>query len=707
MSAAQSAGARPDLSRLLSPLSVAIVGARPERGSIGGGVLANLELFGFPGDIHLVSRSLPDIRGRACVKSISELPLGIDVVVLVVPREHVRENVLSCVERKVGALVVFTSGFAEAGEEGRRAQEEIAEIARAAGIPMLGPNCMGFTNLVDNIPIWFGSLDIQPLKHAPAVAIVAQSGAMAANIRMAIQAREIPVSFVVTTGNEAQLYADDFIDFLVDHEGTSAIGIYVEQIRDPQKFLIAARRASRAGKPIVLLHPGSSERGRDAAQSHSGALAGDHAVMRAAVGAEGVAVVDTADELFDALAILVRYPRFPAGGVGIIANSGAMRGLSLDFCDSIGLELPTLSEPVAAEISARLPDYMDADNPLDLGTSGFSTPSLFGEAAGIMLKDAHISGVLLAYVGGTPAMQVTRFEGIRAAAAGSDKPVLIALLGDEYPLDPGFVAAARQSGIPFFRSPYRALRALKTVLAYAKSLESPAAGQAAEPAPMTLPGRGVLAEYDGKAVLGRIGIVVPQGALARSVEEALAIAERIGFPVVAKAQASALAHKSDVGGVVVGIKDGAALRTAWQKLHDNVAAARPGLALDGVLIEQMADGGLEMVVGARRDPQWGPVLVVGLGGVWIEALKDVCLLPAHASKAQIIAAIGSLKGATLLGPFRGQPARDVDALADAIVTLGRLMLSCPDLMEVDVNPLVVRDEGQGVIALDALLVASE
>lgn len=694
-----------DLGRLLRPRSIAIVGAQPERTSIGGGVLSNLEMFGYAGEIHLVSRSRDEIRGRACVKSISDLPSGIDVAVLIVPQAAIMESVRACIERRIGAVVVYTSGFAEADENGRRQQEELAATCREAGIALLGPNCMGYTNYIDGIPLTFEPVDVRRITRAEGrVAIVAQSGATAANIRFAMHAREIDTSYIIATGNEATLGAEHFIDFLLDDPLNAAIGVYVEQIRNPAFFLETARRARRQSVPIVLLHPGSSERGRAAAQSHTGALAGDHAVMQTILRSEAVALVDTTDEMFDVLAILSRFPAPKPGKAGVVTNSGAIRGLCFDFSERVGLELATLSPEIEAEMQALVPPYVHVDNPFDVGTTGFANPGIFGSSLEVMLKEPDVGMVLQSHAGGSPRMQVAKSDSILPVFATADKPVILNIIGDDYPLDEQFMADVRAAGIPFFRSPERAMRAMAAVATYADALAEVAEAKPAATPAAALAGHGTIPEYEGKRVLAELGIRVPRGGMARSVDEAISVAEGIGYPVVIKAQAVALAHKSDAGGVIVNIADAAALRAAWEKLHANVAAAKPGLALDGVLVEEMAKPGLEMVVGAKRDPQWGPVVLVGLGGVWIEALSDARLLPAGAGRARVLAELKRLKAAKLLGPFRGQAARDIDAIADVVIRLGELMLADPAIREVDINPLVVGAEGEGAVALDALFV---
>jgi acyl-CoA synthetase (NDP forming) len=697
---------RDGFERLLRPRSLAIVGASPEPFSLGGNVLDNVERFGFAGDLHLVSRTRNEIKGRPCVATIDDLPHGVDTVVLVIPVPAVKEAIAACARRGVGGAVVFASGFGEMGGDGVRAQNEIAAIAREAGIALLGPNCLGAVNFVDGVPLTFEP--IQPLKpRGPGVCAIAQSGAMAGNIRMALASRGVPVAYTLSTGNEAVLAAEDVIAGLLDDDGVQLFAVFVEQIRQPWRFLELAAAARARGKPIVLMHPGRSTRSREAAKSHTGALAGDYAVMKTFVARDGVVLVESLDELFDTSALLTRYPAPPAGGAAIMSNSGALRGFSLDFCEGIDLPLPVLAETTVKALQAVLPDFATIDNPLDITAQGMQKPSLFGDSVAALLADDQIGAVLVAAMGGSPAQQMNKWRSLSPVMRAAPKPVALALLGDGAPLSPECLADIDASGVPFFRSPERAMRAFAHMLRYGRTLAGgarrlPPPGLAAvELAP------GPMVEYRGKAVFRDAGIAVPRGELARSVDDAARIAKSIGYPLVLKAQAASLMHKSDIGGVAVGIADDAALRAAWDKMYAAITTARPDLTLDGILVEAMAaPGGLELIAGARRDPVWGEVLMVGLGGIWAEALDDVRLMPADADAAHIAAELDRLKAARLLHGYRGAPPRDLAALIDALLRIGALIRATPSLSEIDVNPLLVYPQGQGVVALDALLVAA-
>ena len=690
--------------RLLRPRAIAIVGVSPEPGSIGGAVLANLDRFAYGGTIHLVSRNRGDIGGRPCVASIDDLPKNIDVAVLAVPRDGIKDAVAACVRRQVGTAIIYAAGFAETGAAGRAEQDEIASIARDGGLALSGPNCIGLVNFSDRVPLTYEPLAPLADDGAPAIGVVAQSGAMLSALRAALLGKGLALSCLISTGNEAGLGAEDFLNFLLDEARTRVIVMFAEQIRQPRRFLAIAERAQQQGKPIVLMHPGRSAQARESARSHTGALGGDHAIMASLVRQRGVVLVDTIEELIDTAELLVRFSP-PQAGAAVITNSGAFKGFALDFCEAIALDLPKPQPDTLAALRQALPPYAAIDNPLDTTGQTIKQPSIFTDAANHLLADPGMGSVIVSIVPGGPQQAMAKVAALLPPLAGAKKPVAVAVMGDEAPLPEKFVSSFREQGVPVFRSPERALRAMAHATAYGRQCTGAAPAKADLAVPdIALPRRGVVPEFAGKDFLARLGIPVPRGGLAHGVAEAHEIAERIGYPVVIKAQAAELAHKSDVGGVIVGIADADELAAAWERLHKNVATAWPGHALEAILVETMAPSGVEMVVGGRRDPDWGPVVMVGLGGIWIEALHDVRLLPPDLSRAAIAEEVAKLKGFGLLRGARGRPPADIDALVDTIATIGALLISRPEVAEIDINPLVVYPKG--VLALDVLFVVS-
>ena len=691
------------LDRLLHPRSVAIVGVSPEPGHPGSTVLANLERCRFEGAIHLVSRSRAEFNGRPCVPSIDALPRGVDVAVLVVPQAVVIDAIAALGRRGVGAAIVFAAGYAEVGDAGRIEQEKLTAAANAANIAVLGPNCIGMCSFDVGAALTFEfNVERPPEGAKPKIGMAAQSGAMAAIMRMAFLAKGLGITFYISTGNEADLSVEDFLGALVDDEETSVAALFVEQIRKPQKFLAAAQRARANGKPIVLLLAGRSQRARTSAASHTGALAGDYATTTALLRHAAVNVVETVDELIDVTELLARCEP-PVKGPGIITNSGAVKGFALDFCDQIGLEVPRLAPATIEKLKVTLPAFASLDNPLDITAQVLRDVSLWPRTAEALLADPGIGSLCLPMVAGTLQYAMAKVDALLPAIREGGKPVVVALLGDEFPVPPEFMAAFRAEGIPVLRSPERALRALAHAIAYGQALASPRGTAAMIEAP-PLPRRGTLPEYEGKAYLAALGVAVPRGALARDVAEARSIAQRIGYPVALKAQAAALAHKSDAGGVALNVADDGALEATWAGMMDRVTTAQPGLVLDGILIEAMGAPGVELIVGARRDPEWGPIVMVGLGGIWTEALEDVRLMPADLSHDEIVAELDRLKGARVLHGLRGAAPVDVRRIADTVMLVGTLMRAQPEIREIDINPLVAYPDR--VLALDALIVTT-
>jgi acyl-CoA synthetase (NDP forming) len=685
------------VARFLRPRSIAIVGMSARAGSAGQVILQSLKLNNFPGDIHLVGRGNEPIDGRPVLKSADELPVGVDLAVFTLPAAAVPEAVEACARRKVGSAMIFAAGFAEVGD--RATQDAVTATARAAGLAVVGPNCLGVTNNVDGI--WLHMLHVREARRGVqgGVAFVGQSGGLLGHFQRAADGLGLPMSYVISTGNEAGLEGTDFLQFLAEDRATRVIAIYCEEIRRPTEFLAACRRARVAGKPIVLMLAGRGAKARKAAQSHTGALVGDWVTVRTQAEDAGAIVVSTMDEMMDLTQILARYPNPPAKGPGILTASGAYVGLTNDFAEEIGLELPELEPDTLKQLSAVLPTFGNYGNPLDV-TAGFS-PDALAVATKALIEDPNVGMLFISFPIST-AIQVKNFN---KGMADSPKPKVMVALGDTWQLAADAVEAVSESPAVFSRSSDRMLRAIALYTRYGRLLARPRAHVAPEPI-NGLPklGKGAQPEWLGKKVLAAAGVRVPDGDLARTAEEAVAVAGRIGYPVVLKAQAAALTHKTEAGGVILNLPSESAVRAAWDTLVGNVKRAAPDVTLDGILVEKMSAKGIELMVGAKRDPDWGTVLVVGLGGIWVEALGDVQALPANADAAQVVEALRKLRSAKLLAGLRGVPPADLEAVAQVVMAIGRLMQTVPELTEIDINPLMVHAKEHGVTALDALIV---
>jgi acetate---CoA ligase (ADP-forming) len=689
------------VAKFLKPKSVAIVGISTRPGSAGQMILQALKLNKFAGDIHLIGRSEEPIDGCRVLKSPDELPEGVDLAVFTLPAAGVKDAIAACTRRKVGSAMIFAAGFAEVGE--REMQDEVARTARDGDLAIVGPNCLGVTNNVDGMMLHmlYAREALRWGKDSrPGVAFVGQSGGMLGHFQRAADGRGTPLSYVISTGNEIGLESTDFIEYLADDVATRVLVVYTEQVRRPREFLAAIRRCRAVGKPVILMFPGRSVKSRQAAQSHTGALVGDYGTVRTQVEDAGAIVVTTMDEMMDLAEILVRYPKPPVKGPGILTASGAFVGLANDMGADLGLEFPQVEPSTLKVFEQTLPPYGNYGNPLDV-TAGF-TPSSLPAVLKALIDDANIGMLFISF----PINTGIAVQNFNKGMEGSDKPKVMVALGDTWALGADVIEAVKQSPAVFGRSSDRMMRAVALYTRYGRLLARSRADH--KPGPiegMPKLGKGPQPEWLGKKGLAAAGIRVPAGELARSPDEAAAVAKRIGYPVVLKAQAAALSHKTEAGGVMLNLGDEAALRAAWDTLMKSVKRAAPGVILDGGLVEKMSPKGIELMIGAKRDPEWGTVLLLGLGGIWVEALGDMQLLPGTADKAQILEALHKLRSAKLLAGTRGAPPADIDAVADAVLAIGRLMAAVPELTEIDVNPLMVHGEGQGVTALDALIVA--
>jgi len=691
-----------DVARLLHPKSVAIVGASATPGALGNSVIRNLDRLGFAGEVHLVNPKRPVIAGRQSIESIEDLPEGVDVAVLAIPGPAVLPAIKALAQRKAGAAIIFSAGFAEGGDDGVAAQEEIARIARETGMVIEGPNCLGMANFLDAVSLTF--VEIPPVARGSGrnIAFVSQSGAMAIVETTTLISKGLSLSYFVSTGNEAASGVEDYVEELLEDDNTQIIGMLVEQFRQPARFLGLAARARELGKPIVLLHPGQSAAARESAATHTGAMAGDWKLMQAKVRDAGVVLVDDLEELGDVLDLAARCKSPPIGGCAVLTESGAFKALTLDLCESIGLDLPAPSDETAGIMRAGMPDFIGVSNPMDLTAQALVDPDLYRRTLEAVLGDPQFGSVVFVLIQTDQATSARKFPAVIGAleTLSPQIPVIFAGMDEGADVQPEYIARLRQLGVPYFASADRALRAVRR---YGEALGRTVERTGLPPVELDAGEAGTVPEYRAKQLLAPAGIPFPEGGFAATLDEAKTVAASIGYPVVLKAQSADLSHKSDAGGVLLDIGNEAALAEAWDRLYANVAAHAPGLTLDGTLVEKMGPRGTELIVGAKSDPDWGPVMLVGFGGVQAELHQDVRLINPDLSARQIEKELLSLKGAPLLTGFRGSPPLDVGAVATLVERLGQVVRGTPSIAEIDLNPVVVFPRGEGCVALDALM----
>jgi acyl-CoA synthetase (NDP forming) len=693
------------IDRLLRPKSVAVIGASDRHGALGATLLSNLVKYEFHGDIYPVNPKRDELLGLKVYHSVDELPDGIDCAVLAIPRDFVLGTVRSLGEKGCGAVVIYSAGFSESGEQGMKDQQELARIANEHGMIVEGPNCLGCTNYIERVPLTFVQTNMRtPPEGTRAVGIASQSGALAAVLATTLFARDGYVSTSVSTGNEAVSGVEDYVEWLIDDARTHVIAMYVESLRRPQAFIAAARRAREAGKPIVMLHPGKSNRAQESAATHTGAMAGDYALMKAKLGREGVIFAETLEELGDIATMAVTCTALPGANMAVLGESGALRGLAFDIAEDIGLDLVDLNDENTPAMRAILPDYVPVSNPTDITALGLSEPEIYTKVLTVLLEDPRVGSVVASIIQSDPITSKIKFPAIiKVLEDGTfSKPLVFAGVDEGARVPAEYVDGLRKVGIPWFPSTERAYRAIARLADLSKRDLT----DRSEP-PLPVAGldavSGVVPEYKAKELLKPLGLAFPTSRFAATAEAAVSAAEAIGYPVVLKAQAAALGHKSDAGGVILGLKTADEVRAAFGRMYANVAAYDPNIALDGVLVEKMGRMGVEMIVGAKNDPEWGPVVLAGFGGVTAEILKDVKLFTPDMGLDQVKAGLLALKQAPLLKGWRGAPALDVDALAGLIVQIGRVMTGNPRIREVDLNPVIVHPQGEGVVALDALM----
>ena len=695
--------------RLLNPASIAIVGASDKVGP-GFNAWRALQYVRYPGRVYLVNPRKSTLLGQPTYPSLSAIPEPVDAAFVAVPREAVLDAVREAAEKGAGGVAVLSSGFGEAGAEGAAAERELAAIARAADMAVCGPNCLGFINFAGAAALFGTSLPDTVARGG--VAVVAQSGSI--GIALLNCARGIGLSHLITSGNEAVTTAADYLDALIDDGAVTTVIAFLEQLRKPARFVEVARRAYTLGKPVIVVKSGRSERGRQAVMAHTGAVAGSDQVCEAAFRAANVIRVGSLDELIET-AVLVSSvrPRPTAPGVAILSPSGGEIALALDIADSAGLDLPPATG-AHAEIAGLMPDFVRVSNPLDLSWAGLYDPTVAERCAEALGAQPEVGALVLLQdaPAGLGEQQAERYAALfrhvarGAARAGKPLAVVSNLAGE---LHPAFDAVGREAGVPCLRGTPEGLGAIAKLARWATTPPPPAApGAPADVAAdarrrlAALPAGCTVGEHEARHVLAAYGIRGPREVLAHGVDEALKAARSLGYPVVLKGVVAGVAHKTEGGLVKVGVASDDQLRlAAAEVLHRGGPGAR-------LLVQELVRPVAEILVGARIDADFGPIVVVGGGGVMVELYRDVSIRLAPVNDRAARQMIAETRAGVLLSGWRGRAHGDVNATAAAVVALSQLIADLRDgIAEVEINPLAVLDEGRGVSAIDALIVRRE
>jgi acyl-CoA synthetase (NDP forming) len=681
--------------------SVALVGAT-ERSLWSNATYANFATLGFGGKVYPVNPKGGRVYDIAAAPTCAAIGEPVDAALLMVPVEAIPETFLDLERAGIRNAVILTSGFAEMGPEGAARQAELARLAKLSGITVLGPNCLGFINLVDRVPIWTIAI---PTDQTGPVAIVSQSGALATYIAGYAGRQGIGLSYVVSTGNEADLNVARVAEHLADDPATKVIALFLETARDAVTLARAAEKVHAAGKAMVALKIGTSELTAKAAQAHTGSLIGDDRVFTAACDRLGIIRVPSIEDMVATAGMIAKVKPVTKRKVALLAISGGACEIASDRSDALGVPLAALSTETLGELRGILPPFATPSNPLDITGAAILKPALFAESIACLGRDPDVGMIACAFDVRDQAEDT--FANMVATEIGrgmADVPMPSVMIS----VAPRIVTpenrrTAAQHGIPYFATGlHHGLVAIRNLLWWSERRERPARGL---PAPI-VPAAAAPLPQGERAVLDYLagqGVPVIPARVVTSAADAAAAAEGQGGAVALKIASPDIAHKSDIGGVRLGVVGGAAAAQAFTAIMADVARARPDARRDGVIVSPMRTGGLELFIGMLRDPQWGPAITVGLGGVFVEVLQDTSVRLLPVTPADVLEMLAELRGTKLLDGYRGGQAVDRGRVAEIVACIGDAALALgPDLVALEINPLLAR--GDHVEALDGLAV---
>ncbi|HEV7996728.1 MAG TPA: acetate--CoA ligase family protein [Stellaceae bacterium] len=706
-----------DLRPLLSPASIAVIGASADDHTLRGRLTHALIGHGYAGPIYPVTRGPGEVLGLRAYPSVADLPEAADLAVIVVPAAVVPRTLDECGRRGIRAAIVISSGFAEESGEAAHARDlELRQIAERHGMLICGPNSEGLVNPLQRVVATFSPVFHDPARsllpataHGRPIAVSCQSGALTFAFLNRGRDRQLRFTYQISAGNQTILEAHDYVDWALDHGGADIFLLYLEAIARPDRFRAVADKAAAAGKPLIVAKVGRSDAGRRAAASHTGSLAHAGVVDDAIFHHHGIIRGEDLDHMLDVAAAFSFCPLPRGNRIAVITGSGGSAVWMADILSAHGLELPVLEDEIQRRILALLPSYASAQNPVDATAQAIHEVG-YARLVEIVRESQRIDTILLIGSLANDATAAERAAELAAMAGPRDKPIVLSTYTSA---SPAAMAAFAEAGIPCYTSMPSCARAIRALVDYARfqaRLHRP-------PPPATTPSvhaeaaralaaaGTVLTENEAKALLAGYGIPRPPEELATSANDAVTAATRIGGAVALKVQSPDITHKTEAGGVALGLDGETAVREAYARIIANAAAAHPAARIDGVLVQQMARPGIEIILGVSRDPDFGPMVMVGLGGIHVEVLRDVAFGPVPIGPDEAMSLLGELKGATLLDGVRGAPPADRAALAELIAALSRFAADHADqIEEIDLNPVIVLPQGQGLSVVDALIV---
>jgi acetyl coenzyme A synthetase (ADP forming)-like protein len=696
------------LEHFFAPASVAIVGASTSPGKVGHTILHNMLTAGYQGDVYPVNPKASEILGKPCYPSVAEIEGPVDLAVLAVPAPVVLPVMEECAEKGVDAAVVISAGFREAGPEGIERERQLARLAKDHGIRVVGPNCLGIIATDTGLNASFAPA----FPKRGSLALMSQSGALAtAIIDWSIQ-QGIGYSKFVSFGNGVDVGVVDLLRAWHHDPESKVIVAYIEGLPNGPEFMEVARQVA-ADKPVIVVKSGGTQAGARAVSSHTGSLAGSEQAYNAAFLQSGVIRAHSVEELFD-LAVAFAYQDLPKSRqVAIVTNAGGPGIMATDAVEREGLSLAGISPETVEALRTRLPAASNFYNPID--ALGDADAERYGFAAQTVLNDENVAAVIALLTPQAVTEPLKTAEAVAKAASSSGKPVLASFMGGDAMTEAVDYLGGQR--IPAYPYPERAVQALAAMARYREWREEPP-DQFIRVVPYIdgvrrafrearSEGRVNLGEVEARAVLQAYGLTVPESRVARSAEEAAAHAQEIGFPVVMKIVSPDILHKSDIGGVRLGIRDRQQAMDTFDLMMLRVRRFAPNADLQGVLVQQMIEIGREVIVGSTRDPQFGPLVMFGLGGIYVEVLHDVSFRVAPVGERHAWRMIEEIRSAPLLRGARGEQPCDVDAIVSSLLVVSQLVTDFPEILEMDINPLKVGPPGSGAVAVDARITIAE
>ena len=695
------------LEELLYPRTLALVGASKTPGKVGYAILENLLKSGYSGKIIPVNPTTDELMGLRCYKDPREAGETIDHAVIVVPNKAVKAAIEASVAAGARAVTVISAGFKETGPEGLALEKEIADYCRRRKVRLLGPNCLGLINTENGMNASFAAQTPKP----GSIGIISQSGALCTAILDWAEGRGVGLSKLISIGNKADICETDLLECLAGDTQTKVIVAYLESIQSGAEFIRIAESVC-AQKPVVILKSGVTAAGGKAASSHTGSLAGADIAYGAAFRRAGIVRAEDFESLFDYALAFANQPLPSGDRVVVITNAGGPGIMAADAVELEGMKMEPLTPSVAEAVRAKLPPAASVANPVDV--LGDAEPGRYAMALEAVLADERADAVVVILTPQAMSDPDATAREIIRVSAGSAKPVLASFMGGSQ------VASARrillEGGIPDYPSPERAVRAVKAMVEYVRWKKRPPRIVTRFPvnrhrverilARQIRSSRKEMGEVEAKEILKAYDFYVPPGGLARTAEEAIMIAERVGYPVVMKIVSPDILHKSDVGGVKLNLGKAQEVQDAFDLMMLRISRACPDAYLRGVYIEKMCKPGREVILGMHRDPQFGPMLMFGLGGIFVEVMKDVSFYLAPITKNEAMQMLQSTRSYALLKGARGQAAVDMDAIAGALQRISQLVTDFPQIEEMDINPFIVGEVGTPPVVADARMIIS-